>query len=417
MAAFSKEDEIKEGGAAAERVAPLPRQVELISERASVEHARRRANILLVVRWPVGGIRTFLRYVYRNLQRDQYQFSLIAPHVPELEVLLAEDLGELGISYIPCQDNNRDFLKIVIKTAWKNEFDLVHSHGFTAGVCCSLVAKLRGIPHIMTSHDVITDRQVAGTKGFMYRMLLEASLRLVDRIQSVSHDAQANLIQYLPGLNKHREKLVTIRNGIEVMRFEGDNSRDFRNELNLNDSVYLIGFLGRFMSQKGFSYLIEAMDILRKEWGRERRAVVLAFGDGGFIREDSARIRAMGLEKYFYFMPFVGNVAPVLKGLDIVVMPSLWEACGLLAMEALVSGTPLIGTNCIGLREVLEGTPATMVGVGDARGLADAIRSRIDNPKRDTAEAFVETAKGMFDVRKSAYAFEKLLQEVLRQAR
>ena len=40
------------------------------------------------------------------------------------------------------------------------------------------------------------------------------------------------------------------------------------------------------------------------------------------------------------FLPFVTNIASTLKGLDVVVMPSLWEACPLLAMETLVAGIP-----------------------------------------------------------------------------
>ncbi len=94
-------------------------------------------------------------------------------------------------------------------------------------------------------------------------------------------------------------------------------------------------------------------------------------------------------------------------------MPSLWEACGLLAMEALVSGVPLIGTDCIGLREVIRDTPGMTVPIKDGLAIADALYREINCPSRQRFEAFREEAATRFEVRKQSDALEHLIAETL----
>ena len=100
---------------------------------------------------------------------------------------------------------------------------------------------------------------------------------------------------------------------------------------------------------------------------------------------------------------------------DVVVMPSLWEACGLLAMEAMVSGVPLIGTDCVGLREVLKGTPAAVVSTKDSAALASAILNEMDNPSTSRAREFVTEAATRFHVKRRASEIEDLMLVYLKE--
>jgi glycosyltransferase involved in cell wall biosynthesis len=105
-----------------------------------------------------------------------------------------------------------------------------------------------------------------------------------------------------------------------------------------------------------------------------------------------------------------------MRGLDVVAIPSLWEACPLLPMEAMMVGTPVIGTNCLGLREVLEGTPSTVVPLGDARALEGAIVQHLDGSHKAAAAAYAAHARQRFDVDAAAASLgELLLATVCRQ--
>jgi glycosyltransferase involved in cell wall biosynthesis len=368
-------------------------------------------RILLVVRHPVGGIRTFFRYVYGNFDSEKYQFTLVTPDLPETRVLL-EDLRELDLIYIPVDKNvsNRGLLRIVTKIIRNETFDLVHSHGFTSGACSIVGALSKRTPHFLTCHDVFTQRQFIGLKGFVRKVALGMILSMIDCIHCVSHDARDNLLAYLPILKLYKHKVIAIPNGIEVEPFLKAERRDLRRELGLPPESFLIGFLGRFMSQKGFRYLVDALEQIKKEQNLPKDPLILIFGEpDGFIREEKEYVKKRGLEGSFLFLPFVPNVASTLKGLDIVAMPSLWEACGLLAMEAMVAGVPLVGTDCVGLREVLRNTPAHVVPAKNSLLLSEAFIMEMRNPTTAKARDFATEAAARFQVKDRAAEIENLI--------
>jgi glycosyltransferase involved in cell wall biosynthesis len=370
-------------------------------------------KILLIVRWPVGGIRTFIRYVYRSFDPEKWSLTILAPDIAEMRVLI-EDLAGLDVRFIPIEEKPTPtrFYKEVVSALMRERYDLVHSHGFTSGMGAALPAFLRRTPHLMTSHDILNVEQFLGLKGWFKRLGMAWLFSLIDLVHSVSHDAHENLLEFFPSLARKNGKCVVIPNGIEVERFIEAERRDLRGELGLGDNIFLIGFLGRFMSQKGFRYLVDAIGILRANDNLPKKPLVLTFGDGGFIREEKQAIKDRGLEEYFSFMPFTPNVAGNIKGLDVVTMPSIWEACGLLAMETLACGVPLIGSDCIGLREVLKGTPAIVVEKADADSLAQALVQEMGNCSKESFLNFSETALKIFDVRKTSQSLENIYEHM-----
>lgn len=372
-------------------------------------------RVLLVVRHPVGGIRTFFKYFYRNFDINKYCFTLVAPELPETKLLL-EDLSDLQLTYLPIsyKIDNKKFLIMVTKIILSNRFDLIHSHGFSAGISSVLGSLLRWKPHILTCHDTFNEKQFIGIRGFVKKMLLGLVLSLIDCMHFVSYDARNNMLEYLKILKVKKNSLAVIPSGIETKHFLIAKKRDIRKEIKVSEDDFLIGFLGRFMSPKGFIYLVDAIEHIIKIKIIQKRPIVLCFSqEDGFIREEKENIKNRGLTESILFLPFVADVASTLKGLDLVVMPSLSEACGLLAMETMVAGVPLIGTNCVGLREVLEGTPATIVPVKDSLTLSIALLEEMKNPSIIKAKEFAITAAARFEVRERAIELEILMMKYL----
>src|SRR5690554_2465732 len=120
---------------------------------------------------------------------------------------------------------------------------------------------------------------------------------------------------------------------------------DTKERNSLMSNAFKFGFLGRFMAQKGFRVLVDAVELIVKNDRSKRPFLIETFGWGGFIREDYNYIREKGLSEYFHQFPETNEVASVIKSLDAVIMPSRWEACGLLGMEVLTAGIPLIASN------------------------------------------------------------------------
>lgn len=371
-----------------------------------IETCSGKRKVLLVVRWPVGGIRTFLRYVYRHFAPERWEFTILAPDLPEMQVLM-DDLAGLDFSFVSTKSkpNATSFARAVFREICIGKYDLVHSHGFTSAICASGPAFLWCTPHLITSHDVINTEQFNGWRGLLKKKTLGLVLRLAAMVHSVSHDAEANLRSFFSGLSK--EKSIVIPNGIEVERFLNAVPVDVRRQCG-EENAFLIGFFGRFMNQKGFRYLVDAIEVISRDSDLEKHPVVLAYGVGGFIEREKRDIERRGLEPFFRFMPFEPNIAGVLKSVDAVVMPSLWEACPLQPMEALVCGTPLIASDCIGLREVTSGTPTIRAPMRNALAIAEAVKSLIRKPCRKLFADFVDEAARRYDVKAQSRRIQEL---------
>jgi hypothetical protein len=147
------------------------------------------------VKHPVGGIRTFFRYVYTNISSSKYHFTLVAPDLPETRVLL-DDLRNLDLEYVSAGPNasNRELFRLVTTIIRGQSFGLIHSHGFTSAACTIIGALSKNIPHMLTCHDVFTSGQFVGLKGFAKKSALGAMLSMIDRIHCVSNDARDNLL-------------------------------------------------------------------------------------------------------------------------------------------------------------------------------------------------------------------------------
>jgi glycosyltransferase involved in cell wall biosynthesis len=351
-------------------------------------------KILMAARFPVGGIRTFFRHVYAQPAFEDCSFTLLAP---------GENLGDSLSRYISPErlrvravsGSFKDFFREMRMELKEERFDLFHTHGLTTGILGELARTGTRIPHLMTMHDVFLPTTFKGFGGGLRQIGLNILIRRCDGIHAVSEDCARNFCEYLPLVKK--ERVHPILNGIDTQAIRNATSVDAHSELDLPLDTKLIGFFGRFMAQKGFRTLVDAVEILHQE-GELAPFKVVTFGWGGFIREDFQYLSEKGLSEYFHQQPHTDEPYRWMKAMSLVVMPSRWEACGLVAMEALTAGVPIVATNCIGLREVLEGSPAIRVETDAPRQLAERIQAEIRSPRRESFVDYMGIARERFDV-------------------
>lgn len=364
---------------------------------------------------PGGGIRTFFRYVYGNRAFDGFTITLVAPD-QELSSFFDAFLPPGRITVIPAAAGKVSFIRQLRALAGSKRFDLVHSHGFSAGILTELALTGKKVPHMMTAHDVFTAAQFRGSKGFLKHQGMGLVFRSMDGIHTVTEGARQNLMRFFPAIRSNR--VHGILHGVDTVFFRDGDREDIKATLSLGAETALIGFFGRFMGQKGFRLIVDAMARIRDERLLPVMPQVATFGWGGFIREDYAYLEELGLEEYFHQLPQTNNMAGALKGVDIVAMPSRWEACGLLAMESLAAGVPIIGSNCEGLSEVLEGSPAKRVPVGDASALADAMVKEINDldQRKKAFRLYQPEAVERFAIDRPARALADLYEQLNTQA-
>lgn len=375
-------------------------------------------RLLAVVRWPLGGIRTYMRHVYGGLGRD-WSVTILASDTQETQALQqdAREIGaELVISRSGRGGGERALLLAVLKLMATRRFDLVQSQGFISAVLASLANIVFRVPHVVTVHGILEERLLGDFKGRLKLAATRWALKSCDAVYCVGEDILSYLRLNMPGLNGVRPRLVAIPNGIETSGFgDAPAPGSFREEHGIGAGTFLFASMGRFMPQKGFDTLIDALALMEND-ARGREYMVAAMGSGDYRDWYVKLAREKGVDRRIAFIPFQRDVASVYGAVDAVLMPSRWEAYPLVAAEALCWGVPLIASDCLGLREVAKGTPALTVGVEDPQSLAGAMRAVMDSDRRPSFEAYRGEALKRFDVRNTAESVRRLFVETARKA-
>lgn len=112
-------------------------------------------------------------------------------------------------------------------------------------------------------------------------------------------------------------------------------------------------------------------------------SVLVMVGDGPDRHDAEQEARRLGVDKNVRFLGKIDSVAPLLAAADLFLLPTNAESFGLSALEALASGTPVIGTKAGGLPEVVrDGETGVLCGVGDVDGMAGAAIALLKDRKK-----------------------------------
>ena len=375
-------------------------------------------RVLIPVANPVGGIRTYLIYNLKRLHEAGCRFTFLAPEGEGFSSLKRDTADWEETEYIDIPGGKKSGLVAIWRTLRKQRFDLIHSQGIHFGTLTSLANFFRQVPHLITLHNTLAaDNSDFGRLAALKKWFAAFVTRRASCIIPVSGDCEANYLTFFPSWKKGPVQVKPILNGIAVdqlersrLQFETDRLPNLREQFGIGKEVILGGFFGRFMPAKGFDLVLMALAILSERGYSDRFHVIVTTDHCGYLNETLRDTAANpNVAKMVSFLPAVPNIAPLLLQTDVLLTPSRGEACPLLPMESLVLGTPVIGTDCIGLREVLNGTPAVVVPNENIEALADAIATFVDNPQpgKDAAKAYVTDAVKRFDV---SIAAEQLLE-------
>jgi glycosyltransferase involved in cell wall biosynthesis len=369
-------------------------------------------NILVTALHPVGGIRTYFRYVYGNKEFSHINITIVAPD-EGLTEFLQDNIPDCKVRVV-ATNGAFDFIKKLRKLLKTENFDVLHAHGFSAGAMSYLGSRFIRIKTMMTGHDVFNQAQFSGFKGKIKKLGLSYVFKNLDAINTISDDAQNNLLETFPQIKK--ERVHPILNGIDTEFFANGVSNNLRENIKLNDGQKLLGFYGRFMAQKGFNILVEAIAKL-VQLNPNTAPKVLTFGWGGFIREEFESIKQKGLADYFIQMEATDDMPANLRAVDLVAIPSRWEACPLLPMEALCSAVPIVGTECLGLREILKGSPAQVVKVNSVESLIEGINQGLKEEEKLRAKEYQAIALKRFSVDVTALKLKSLYFEISQESK
>ncbi|MCD6593180.1 glycosyltransferase family 4 protein [Candidatus Bathyarchaeota archaeon] len=154
--------------------------------------------------------------------------------------------------------------------------------------------------------------------------------------------------------NLPHDKVTVIPNGVEVSTFNLNiNREEVKRRYGIKPNERIVLFIGRLVPQKGVDTLIKAAPLIIQ---RHRDARILIAGDGWSRTYLEELVKSMGLRDHVRFLGFISDweLADLMVAADVLVVPSVYEPFGIVALEGMAAGTPVVATNIGGLSEIIE---------------------------------------------------------------
>ena len=185
------------------------------------------------------------------------------------------------------------------------------------------------------------------------------------------------LLRHAPWLTGDR--ISVVYNGIAPCRFEGSPRTDLRGELKIEQTAPVVGFVGQLDERKGIHTLLQAFEQVH---AKVPSAVLVFVGEGpldSYIRDWCHQHR---LDSSVRLVGFRDDIPEVMKNIDMLVLPSLWEGFGIVLIEAMAAAKACVTTNVSSMPEiVMDGETGLVVPVSDPVALADAVIRLLTNPE------------------------------------
>lgn len=259
------------------------------------------------------------------------------------------------------------YYAIVAETlAREIEFDVIHVHDwmtFPAGIA---VRNSSGKPLVVHIHSTEFDRSGSNVNPAVCTIEREG-LQAADQVFAVS-DLTRNKI--IDNYYIRPEKVITVYNAVEPSELDG--KVRFQEEFRIKT----VSFLGRITMQKGPEYFIEAARLVLQK----RRDIRFVMAGKGDLREAMIRLVAeLNISDHFEFPGFLEaiQVTELFHASNVFVMPSVSEPFGIVALEAMQAGLPVVISKQSGVSEILKN--AIKVDYWDSQSMAEAIITLLDD--------------------------------------
>ena len=354
-------------------------------------------------KWIGGGVESVIMNYYENIDRTKFQFDFIcdddSTNIPYEKI---EKLGGKVILVPPYQKVFK-YIKTLKKIFKENNYKIVHSNINTLSVFPLYAAKKAGVP-VRIAHSHSTSNKKEWKKNAVKNVLRPFSKKNANVYFACSELAA----RYLFGNKTFEEGKVTIINNainLEKFKFNQGKREKLRKELKIKDDEFVVGHIGRFVSQKNHTFLIDIFNELRKE---NNKAVLLLIGQGPLQDQIKEKVRELGIEDSVRFAGQVDNASDYYNAMDVFVLPSLYEGLGMVLIEAQVNELP-----CIASTEVPK--EASVSNQVEFISLKEVVKKWVDDilekNRKDCKFAYKE-AYEKYDIRKEC---QKLQDEYKRK--
>jgi len=335
----------------------------------------------------VGGIAAHVDGLARALQRAGHEVVVCSLHHPdEPDDTVVEGVRVLradpGLPWLPDHDlvarmasANHQLVQLIARLGdWKP--DLVHAHDWLVAWAGDTIKTILGVPLVATIHATERGRHGGHLPPGLPGTINSVEWWLTYQAREVIACSRFMVREVVQNFELPQEKVHLVPNGVDTERWQAVAG----GAPDPADREPLVIAWGRIQYEKGFQVLARAIGELRQRVPGIRCVIA---GRGSYLPELQTQIDMEGVSDIVQLAGFVPDedLHDLLQHTSCVVIPSLYEPFGIVALEGMAAGAPTIVARTGGLAEIVEGTEAGMLfEPGNHHELADRIAEVIADP-------------------------------------
>ncbi|MDP4143708.1 MAG: glycosyltransferase [Bacillota bacterium] len=250
--------------------------------------------------------------------------------------------------------------------------DMIHAHDWLSAYSAKALKWSYNIPMVCTMHATETGRN-NGIRTEMQRYISNVEWTLTYEAWKVIACSNYMKQQIVGTFSTPEEKVWIIPNGVNPRLFSFDfDWLSFRRQYAMDDEK-IVFFVGRHVFEKGVQLLIEAAPKIVAGYNKTKFVIA---GKGPMTEELKARVRSMGLESKVLFVGYMDDESrnKLYRVSNAAVFPSLYEPFGIVALEAMAAGCPVVVSDTGGLSELIKHRENGMKMIN---GLTDSLKDNV----------------------------------------
>jgi 1,2-diacylglycerol 3-alpha-glucosyltransferase len=372
----------------------------------------------------INGVSTSIQTFRRGLHAAGHETILIAPEYPG-----APADRETAILRVPSRGVPRDpedrAMKLGALRALRAEIerlepDLVHIQTpFIAHYQGTALARALRVPVVETYHTYFEEYlhhyvplMPRAVMRFVARRFTVSQCNVLDALVVPSRAMEQALLDYGVRCPMH-----IIPTGMEMERFAGGNGQRFREQLGIAPGQPVLVHVGRIAHEKNIEFLFRMFDrVVRSKPG----AVFIVAGEGPALASCKAYVRSLGIAQHVRFVGYLSRERELLdcyRAGDLFVFSSRTETQGLVLLEAMALGVPVVSTAHMGTADIMNPQRGARVAPDDEAEFANIVLQLLeDAPRRAAMSAEARAYAATWSASAMADRLAGLYSAVLGQA-
>ena len=318
-----------------------------------------------------GGVGVHIHTLSKKLVEEGHEVYVITyPHkeikdIDGIHVIGTKGLNIPGVRGLMFKKNAKKALENLLK---KEDIDIIHGHYlFPAGAAAVEVGKKHNIKTYVTAHG--SDMFELYKSQPWIRSTIRNVLKGADGVFAVSNALKHEIVA--TGVVGIADKIRLSWNSVDIDKFSPKQNTTFKDENKLTDKP-IVMFVGNLIKRKNVDSLLEAKKIANSDY------YLVVVGDGPLYKNLTKKVKEENIRDVI-FAGSRSDVENIIPSCDVLVLPSFSESFGLVLIEALACGKPVIGSDVGGITEIINDDVGLFVNPNKVSSIAKAIDTMVND--------------------------------------